>query len=687
MRTRSNWLTLGALVAIMVLTVAFQKSSSAAPAAESAGKGFDTSNLDTKVQPCTNFYLYADGGWKAKNPIPAAFPWWTRFSVLAEHNREILRGLLEKDSADKSAAPGSNTQKLGDFWASCMNTKEINAEGAKPIGPELARINEIHDRPSLQQEIARLQRHNVDAVFGFSSEQDFKNSNMMIGEAGQGGLGLPNCTYYTKQDAKSKQIRTEYTAHVAKMLELLGDKPNAATGEAATVMKIETTLAKASKTPVELRDPKALYNKMDLAQLKTLAPAITWQSYFDQIGHPQMGSVNVDEPAFFKEVNSLLTSISLPEWKTYLRWRLVDATAADLSDPFVNENFNFNGKTLTGTQEILPRWKRCVRATDGAIGMALGEQYVKVAFPPSSKARMLALVNNLIDALHSDISTLAWMSPSTRKFAIAKLNLYMKKIGYPSKWRDYSALHITNGPYVDNVLAANEFEFNRELKKIGKPVDRTEWDMTPPTVNAYYDPLMNEIVFPAGILQPPFFNAEADDAINYGAIGAVIGHEMTHGFDDEGRQFDAQGNLKDWWTPQDMQRFKARAQCVVNQFDHFVVEDNLHENGNLVEGESIADLGGLTIAYAAFQRTAEAKSHGKIDGFTPDQRFFLGYAQVWATNSRPAFARLLTQTDPHPLNRFRVDGPLSNMPVFANAWGCKAGDAMVRPPAEQCKIW
>lgn len=687
MQTKSGWQALAALAAIIVLIGVFQKSSPAAPAADSAGKGFDTSNLDTKVQPCTNFYLYADGGWKAKNPIPPAFPWWTRFSVLAEHNREILRNLLEKDAADKSAAPGSNTQKLGDFWASCMNTKEVNAEGAKPLGPELARIHQIQDAAGLQKEIARLQSRGVDAVFGFSSEQDFKNSNMMIGEAGQGGLGLPNCTYYTKQDAKSKQIRTEYTAHVAKMLELLGDKPDAAASEAGTVMNIETALAKSSKTPVELRDPKALYNKMDMAQLKTLAPAISWQDYFDQIGHPQMGSVNVDEPAFFKEVNSLLASIPLPEWKTYLRWRLVDAAAAYLSDPFVDENFNFNGKTLTGTKEILPRWKRCVRATDGAIGMALGEQYVKVAFPPSSKARMLALVNNLIDALHSDISTLAWMSPSTRKFAIAKLNLYMKKIGYPSKWRDYSALHISHGPYVDNVFAANQFEFNRQLKKIGKPVDRTEWDMTPPTVNAYYDPLMNEIVFPAGILQPPFFNAGADDAVNYGAIGAVIGHEMTHGFDDEGRQFDAHGNLKDWWTPEDMKRFKARAQCIVDQFDHFVVEDNLHENGNLVEGESIADLGGLTIAYAAFQKTAEAKSHQKIDGFTPDQRFFLGYAQVWATNSRPAFARLLTQTDPHPLNRFRVNGPLSNMPVFANAWGCKAGDAMVRPPAEQCKIW
>ncbi|HEV2318705.1 MAG TPA: M13 family metallopeptidase N-terminal domain-containing protein, partial [Verrucomicrobiae bacterium] len=389
MRTKLGWLKLLPLVALIVLTAMCQEKKSVAPA---QGNGFDTSNLDTKAKPCTNFFQYADGGWKAKNPIPPAYPWWTRFSVLAEHNREILRNLLEKDAADKSAAPGSNTQKLGDFWASCMNTQEINTEGAKPLAPEIQRIDQIHNLQSLQKEIARLQTQGVDAVFGFGSEQDFKNSNMMIGEAGQGGLGLPNCTYYTKQDAKSKQIRDEYVSHVTKMMELLGDKPDAATSEAGTVMKIETALAKSSKTPVELRDPKALYNKMDLAQIKTLAPAISWQDYFEQIGHPNMGSVNVDEPAFFKEVSTLLKSVSLPEWKTYLRWRLVDATASFLSDPFVNENFNFNGKTLTGTQEILPRWKRCVRSADGSIGMALGEQYVKVAFPPSSKARMLAMV-------------------------------------------------------------------------------------------------------------------------------------------------------------------------------------------------------------------------------------------------------------------------------------------------------
>lgn len=664
-----------------------QQAASAGTSSYASGKGFNLSDLDTKVKPCTNFYEYANGGWMAKNPIPPAYPWWTTFSELAERNRETLHKILEKDAADKTAAPGSNTEKLGRFYASCMNEKQVDADGVKPLEPEFRRIAEIHDIGSLQKEIAHLQGIGVDAVFGFGSEQDFKNSTMMIGDAGQGGLGLPNCTYYTKEDAKSKQIRTEYVAHVTKIFELLGDKPGVAAKDASTVMDIEMKLAKASKTPVEQRDPKAMYNKMDMEQLKTLAPAVSWRDYFDQIGHPHMGSINVDEPEFFKEVSNLLTSVPLPEWKVYLRWHLINATAPYLSKPFVDAHFDFYGKTLTGTKTLLPRWKRCVRATDGAIGMALGKQYVAVAFPPSSKARAMTMVNNLIDTLHSDLSTLSWMSPPTRKFAIAKLNLYMKKIGYPVKWRDYSALHIVPGPYVENVNRANVFEFHRELNKIGKPVDRTEWGMTPPTVNAYYNPLMNEIVFPAGILQPPFFNPQADDAVNYGAIGAVIGHEMTHGFDDEGRQFDAHGNMVDWWTPEDAERFKTRAQCIVDQFNSFVVEDHLHENGKLVEGESIADLGGLTIAYAAFQKTAEAKSGRKIDGFTPDQRFFLGFAQIWATNARPQFQRLLTQTDEHALPRFRVNGPLSNLPAFAHAWNCTAGDPMVRPPAKQCKIW
>ncbi|MGH9355079.1 MAG: M13 family metallopeptidase [Terriglobia bacterium] len=656
-------------------------------AAAPVSAGVNVYDIDPKAAPCTDFYQYADGRWLASNPIPPAYPEWGQFNELAERNRIILRQILEKDVADKAAPPGSNERKLGGFYASCMNTKVVDAEGMKPLGPEFRRIAAIRDTAGLESEIAHLQTMGADAVFEFGSEQDFKNSQMEIGDAEQGGLGLPNRDYYTKQDSKSKEIRDEYVAHVAKMFELLGDKPRAAGQEAQTVMGIETRLARASMTPAAMRDPKAVYHKMDPGRLKMLTPDFSWDSYFRETGYPEIGAINIGQPDFFRTMNQEITSLPLADWKTYLRWHLIHASAKYLSKPFVDENFNFYGRTLEGTQQILPRWKRCVAASDNAMGMALGKEYVQKAFPPQAKARALKMVGNLIAALRDDVSTLDWMGPSTRQQALAKLQVVMKKIGYPVKWRDYSALRIAHGPYVDNVFRAEAFEFHRDLNKIGKPVDRTEWEMTPPTVNAYYDPSMNEIVFPAGILQPPFFNAKADDASNYGAMGAVIGHELTHGFDDEGRQFNAQGNLIDWWTPKDLKRFEARAACIVKQFDSYSVGQGLHENGKLVEGESIADLGGMTIAYAAFQRTAEAKAHVKTAGFTPDQRFFLSFAQIWAANVRPQFARLLVSTDPHPIPRLRVIGPLSNTPAFARAFNCKAGDAMVRPPAERCKIW
>ena len=703
MRHLIRWLAMGSLgvlvVAAAVLVVARRRSlagpGSASPravvpatgAAGSLSAGVSLKDIDTKVAPCTNFYQYADGGWLASNPIPPAYPEWAQFNELAERNRTILRQILEKDAADTHASPGSNERKLGDFYASCMDRKMVEAEGVKPLEPEFGRIAAIHDSASLEAEIARLQEMGVDALFEFGSEQDFKNSQMEIGDAEQGGLGLPNRDYYTKQDAKSKEIRAKYVAHVAKMFELLGDKPQAAVQEAQTVMALETRLAEASMTPAAMRDPKAVYHKMDLAQLKMLTPDFSWDNYFREAGHPAMDSINVGEPDFFKEMNKDLASQPVDDWKTYLRWHLIDEAAPYLSKSFVEENFNFDGRVLEGTEQILPRWKRCVAAANQAMGMVLGKEYVQKTFPPQAKARALKMVDNLIAALHSDISTLDWMGPATRRQALAKLQLVMKKIGYPAKWRDYSALRITRGPYVDNMRRAEAFEFHREVNKIGKPVDRTEWEMTPPTVNAYYDPSMNEIVFPAGILQPPFFNSKADDASNYGAMGAVIGHELSHGFDDEGRQFDAQGNLVNWWTPEDLKRFDERASCIVKQFDSYVVEDSLHENGKLVEGESIADLGGMTIAYAAFQRTTEAQSHTKIDGSTPDQRFFLSFAQIWAANVRPQYARLLVSTDPHPIPRFRVMGPLSNTPAFARAFNCKPGDPMVRPPAERCRIW
>jgi putative endopeptidase len=656
------------------------------PPGSSAISGLDIANLDPHAKACTNFFQYADGGWIARHPIPPQYSSWGTFVELEQHNERVLRGILERDGRAKASA-GSNEQKLGDFYSSCMNTQAIASEGINPLEPELSRIGQIHDLPSLERETAHLQTIGVDVLFDFGSEQDAKNSTQEIGGADQGGLGLPNREYYTKQDAKSKQTRSQYVAHVTSMFELMGDPAAKAASEAQTVMQIETRLADASMTPVQLRDPNAVYHKMDLSQLRMLTPNFSWRNYFLEIGGPPIASVNVGQPDFFKAVSAELTNTPLSDWKIYLRWHLIHEAAPYLTKAFVDDNFNFYGRTLTGAKQLRPRWQRCVDAVDQGMGMALGEQYVQVAFPPSAKAHAQAMVNNLTSTLRSDLATLPWMGHNTRQYAIAKLQDLMKKIGYPSKWRNYSALHISRGPYVQNILHAESFEFERDLKKIGKPVDRTEWEMTPPTVNAYYDPNMNEIVFPAGILQPPFFNPTAPDAMNYGAMGAVIGHETTHGFDDEGSQFDAQGNLKNWWTPQDKAAFDRRAACIVHQFDSYLVLDHLHENGKLVEGESIADLGGLTIAYRAMEKSLEGKPREKVAGFTPEQLFFLGYAQIWAMNMRPEIERLQVMTDPHPVPLFRVNGPLSNMPAFAAAWHCQPGEAMVRPAKERCKIW
>jgi putative endopeptidase len=499
---------------------------------------------------------------------------------------------------------------------------------------------------------------------------------------------LPDRDYYTRDDPKSQEQRAEYQKHVAKMFELMGDSPATSLAEARTVMDLETALAKASQTEVERRDPKNEYHRMPQSGLKTLAPSFPWENYFTAVGLGGKGDVNVATPDFFKAMGQMLSAQPIANWKIYLRWHLINAAAPSLPEPFVNEDFHFKGMILTGTKEILPRWKRCVRSADSSLGEAVGQKYVEQVFPPEAKTRALAMVKNLEAALADDLRTLPWMSEPTRRQALIKLQAITNKIGYPDKWRDYSALEITRGPHVENVFSSNTFEFHRDLNKVGKPVDRTEWDMSPPTVNAYYNPQMNEIVFPAGILQPPFYDFQADDAFNYGSMGAVIGHEMTHGFDDEGSQFDGQGNMKNWWTPEDQKNFDARGSCIAKQFEGFVVEDKLHENGKLVEGESIADLGGLAIAYAAYQKSLEGKLRPKdVDGFTPEQRFFIAYAQSWAENLRPEYARMLTNVDPHPLPQFRVIGPLSNLPAFAKAFGCKWNDLMVRPPIQRCGIW
>jgi len=648
--------------------------------------GIDPSNMDTTCKPCEDFFHYADGGWLKNNPVPADHPSWGTFNVLQERNRAILHEILEDAARKRDAAPGSNEQKIGDFYASCMDEQKIEAEGTKTLEPEFERIAKIQSVADLESEIARLQGEGVNTLFRFGSAQDRKDSTQVIGFAGQGGLGMPDRDYYLKNDERSVKLRQQYVEHVARMLELLGDDAAKAADEAKSVIALETKLADASMTRVEMRDPDATYHKMDVAQLTALTPDFSWPTYFQEIGAPSIASVNVAQPKFFEAVNHDLKDVSMDDWKTYLRWHLIAAAAPGLSSKFVDEEFSFNGKILQGTEKNLPRWERCVMTTDRELGEALGEFYVKKAFPPEAKARAQQMVQNLIAALRDDLATLPWMSPDTRKAALEKLNAFTPKIGYPDKWRDYSAFNVDRGPYVWNVLRGRHFEFNRQLAKIGKPVDRKEFGMTPPTVNAYYNPSMNEIVFPAGILQPPFYDAKADDAVNYGGIGAVIGHEMTHGFDDQGRKFDAQGNLKNWWTPEDLKNYQARADCVEKQFDGYVVEGDLHENGKLVLGESIADLGGLTIAYKALQKSFEGKPRPQnIDGLTPEQRFFISWATTWAANDRTEFERLQVKTNPHPLDKFRAIGAPSNLDEFAKAFGCKAADPMVRE--QRCQIW
>jgi len=672
--------TLSCLSFILILSAGFRAEAEGAD----SSWGFSLKNLDRTCKPCDDFYQFAMGGWIKDNPIPAEYPSWGTFNQLRDNNLTAMRTIL--DASEKAqAAPGSNQQKVGDFYASCMDTTAIDAAGIKPLAPELAAIDSIQDRKGLEGEIARLHRLRVRALFDFSSTPDFKDSSRMIGEVTQGGLGMPDRDYYFREDEKSKQLREEYVKHVARNFELAGDSSDKAAAEAKTVMDLETALAKVSRTHVQLRDPEKNYNKMTLGEMKALTPEWSWESYFQAVGAPPLTEGNVGQPEFFKEVNRLLAATSIADWKVYLKWQALHTAAPALSDDFVQANFDFYGKKLAGTKELQVRWKRCVQSTDRNLGEALGEVYVKDYFPPAAKAHAKVMVNNLLAALRADIPTLSWMGPDTKKEALAKLEAFMVKIGYPDKWRDYSKLSVDRQSYLANLHRSAEFEEARELAKIGKPVDRSEWGMTPPTVNAYYNPTFNEIVFPAGILQPPFYDPKADDAVNYGGMGAVIGHEISHGFDDEGSRFDAQGNLKDWWKPEDRKSFDEHAACIVKQFDGYEVEPGLHQNGKLVLGESIGDLGGITIAFAAYEKSIEGKRPKDNDGFTPEQRFFLGWAQVWGANLRPEFARLQANTNEHPLPRFRGIGPISNMEAFAKAFGCKKGDAMVRELS--CKIW
>jgi putative endopeptidase len=637
------------------------------------------------TKPADDFYAYANGRWLLTHPIPASYSAYGSFHKVNDTNQDALHTILVNAAADEK--PGPIQQRVGNFFYSGMDLAAIEAAGLTPLRAEFARVAAIRTPADVVVAIARFHHFGLEAGFALGSEQDPKNSAMVIAGAGQAGLGLPDRDYYLRTDAKSARIRELYVAHVTRMLQLAGDSPSAAQSGAATVMRLETALAQGSKTNVDLRDPVANYHKMPVADVQKLTSHFDWPAYFTGLGLAAPAEIDVGQPEFFKTFDGLLATAPVADWRTYLRWHLLHATAAYLSDSFVKENFAFYGHTLTGALEMRERWKRVLGTVDGQVGEDLGQLYVGEYFPPRAKARMLQLVTNLRAALRDRLENLEWMDAPTRAAAVVKLDALGVKIGYPDKWRDYSALKLDRGSYVLNVLRAQEFNVRRDLNKVGHPVDRTEWQMTPPTVNAYYDPSMNEIVFPAGVLQPPFFDTKADDALNYGAIGAVIGHEMTHGFDDQGRQFDAQGNLSDWWSPASAARFKDLAAGIVKQFGAYVAIDDLHVNGELTQGENIADLGGVKIAYAALQKALAGKPRAKLGGFTPEQRFFLSFATVWRENVRPEEQRLLVNTDPHSPPRFRADGPLSNLPEFTQAFAIPEGAFMRRSDADRVVIW
>nr|WP_320134036.1 M13 family metallopeptidase [uncultured Holophaga sp.] len=657
-------------------------------AAQTAPHGIDRGNLDTAVKPCEDFFRYANGQWIAHNPIPADQTSWGAFNELYENNRKLIRTLLEEAAAAR-ALPGSATQKVGDYYASGMDGKAIEKAGLKPFAPTLARIKGVTSSATLASVLGGLHQEGVShAAFSMYVGQDDKDSSHYILQLSQGGLGLPDRDYYTRTDAKSLELKAKYEAHVATMFRLLGDSAPKAAAEAKTVLTLETKLAEASRTRVELRDPQANYHKLTPAELEKSAPGFAWSSYFKAIGLKPQKDLVVGQPAFFKAFGALAAGTPLAQWRTYLRWHAVRAYSSALPDRFGQESFAFYGKTLQGAEQRQERWKRVQDATGEALGELVGQLYVAKAFPPESKAKMIELVGNLKAALSERIQAAPWMSEVTRQQALHKLETFGLKIGYPDKWRDYSKLEVTRGSFLENERRAARFEFQRNLAKLGQPIDRGEWDMTPQTVNAYYSPNMNEIVFPAGILQPPFFDPKADDAVNYGAIGMVIGHEMTHGFDDQGCQYDAQGNLKNWWTPEDKKAYDARTALVVKQYDAYEPLPGLHVNGKLTLGENIADIGGLKVAFEALKKQwAKAGKPGIIDGFTPEQRFFLGYAQAWRFHARDAMVRLRVQTDPHSPAKFRVDGPLSDMPEFFEAFGCGVGNPMVRQEQERPAIW
>jgi len=668
-------------VACFVL-ISLVSAQQAAPASAKHEPALDVTSMDRSVDPCVDFFQYSCGGWIKNNPIPPDQSSWDTYSKMQDENRERLRGILEAASKPNSSRDASE-QKIGDYYASCMDENAINTKGTKPLKPQLDRIAQLSSKAEIAELAATMVDDNV--LFGFDSTQDYRDASQVIAEADQGGLGLPDRDYYLKEDPKSVDLRKAYVLQVQKMFELLGDKPDAAAAEAQTVMRIEIALAKGSMTRVERRDPKNLDHKMTSVEFEKISPSFQWQVYFTKVGLTSLGSLNVASPGFFKALNEEIAKENLADWKVYLRWHLVHADAPFLSSALVSENFAFYGKTLRGQQELQPRWKRCTQNVDNDLGEALGQVYVEKYFSPEAKQQALKMVKEIDVAMAADINALPWMSAATKQQALVKLHGMANKIGYPDKWRDYSKLELVRGDELGNVERARKFEFNRELAKIGKPVDRGEWDMTPPTVNAYYNPQMNDINFPAGVLQPPAFDPDSDAAPNYGDTGGTIGHELTHGFDDEGRQFDAQGNLRDWWTAEDGKEFVKRASCISDQYSTYTIIDDIKINGKLTLGEDVADLGGLILAYMAWKDDTKGQNLQPIDGLTPDQRFFVGYGQSWCGETRDETKRLRATVDPHSPEKYRTNGVVSNMPEFQEAFQCKAGSPMVNQ--NRCRVW
>jgi putative endopeptidase len=649
--------------------------------------GIQVGDLDRKADPCTDFAQYANGTWHAQNPIPSYMDRWSRRWQAGEQAKEQLKDILDDVSKKTDWPKGSVEQLIGDYYGSCMDQTHINKAGLTPAEPLLKQIDAMKNQADLQRMIRQLNEVGALVPFALFSQPDNHDPGQTIANLFASGLGLPDRDYYLKTEPRFQDARAKYLVHVANMFKLAGYDDAKAKAAASTVFEFEKKLAENSLDNVALRDPKNTDHKIAYADLKKLTPAFDWDSYFNA-EKISRADLNVAEPKFMQEVDRQLRQTSMADWKTYLKWQLLHNAANTLSDPFVNEHFAFYGKYLAGQQEIKPRWKRCAEFTDQLLGEALGKKYVEKYFPPEAKARAQEMVKNILAAMHDTIEGLDWMGPETKKKALEKLSTFNPKIGYPDKWKDYSSIKISRDSYWNNNVAASRWNvIDDNWALIGKPTDRGRWGMTPPTSDAYYNPLMNEIVFPAGILQPPAFDMKAVDAVNYGSIGVVIGHEISHGFDDSGAQFDAQGRLDNWWTAADLKRFQERTSCVVRQFDGYYIEPNIHHNGKLVLGESIGDLAGAKLAYRAFKKAQQQHPAPTIDGFTPDQQFFIAWGQWRGDEIRPETQRLMVQGDPHPIAKYRVIGPLSNLPEFAAAFSCKAGSPMVRPPADRCEVW